>query len=643
MKCKHLGLTCGFIYLFLSLTLAVSQNTGRCQDPLVFADERLARSIEVALEKVGEELSCADMLDLETLSADGQGITSLAGLEWAKNLRLLSLRDNEITDLQPLRKLRNLQELYLTGNRIEVLTPFLHLTNLQILHLDNNEIQRLGALYQLSRLQVLELSNNSVKDLTPLADLALAEGTTLSLAGNCLDLAAIEQTSVLDELRSRQIALTYEPQRDCSGIHVLPSSAEITVCDAARNAVERWVVQGEEGWLFSELDLSTPASLEQVIPYLTRFVAALETHGITLVAVIPPRRGMVYDNKFRLEEKKFATYSALGAREAYGRLVGTLNEVGIVTPNLLSVMLEQRDESMLFFKTDHHWTPAGAKLVAEGVAAALESLPTYTALGKTDFQTLAEDVPVPFEGGWNKEVEKACSLQLANEQVTAYYTSSQDVQGGEGLFAEVPEPEVVLVGTSYSQPERAPGYNFEGFLREALSLDVLNLAVTGGGPATALKDYFLSDEFQTYQPTFLIWEFLSPYGNNILLNPVTYRQLIPSVYGDCGPEGSLLQQEAEMNGSATVLTNGANLPLFGSEYALVFEVSNQNLGEFQVILRHENGEEDRLPLEASTRAENRGKFFVELSSITSPLEEVRLEARAGVVSKVTTRVCKNEQ
>jgi alginate O-acetyltransferase complex protein AlgJ len=69
-----------------------------------------------------------------------------------------------------------------------------------------------------------------------------------------------------------------------------------------------------------------------------------------------------------------------------------------------------------------------------------------------------------------------------------------------GLFGDQDVP-VVLAGTSYSLRG-----NFHGFLQEALSVEVLNVARDGGGFLQSIRDYLKDDAFVSSKPQVLIWE-----------------------------------------------------------------------------------------------------------------------------------------
>ncbi|AFG36183.1 CotH kinase family protein [Spirochaeta africana] len=102
-----------------------------------------------------------DMADLESLRARSAGITSLAGLETAVNLRELDLRDNAVRDLAPLAELVQLEWLSLRENPgLQSLTPIAGLTGLTYLNINRNEeIQSIRPLADMTGLTVLIMRN----------------------------------------------------------------------------------------------------------------------------------------------------------------------------------------------------------------------------------------------------------------------------------------------------------------------------------------------------------------------------------------------------------------------------------------------------------------------------------------------------
>ncbi|MEN0001344.1 MAG: alginate O-acetyltransferase, partial [Pseudomonadota bacterium] len=58
-------------------------------------------------------------------------------------------------------------------------------------------------------------------------------------------------------------------------------------------------------------------------------------------------------------------------------------------------------------------------------------------------------------------------------------------------------------GTSYSA---VPAFHFEGFLKQALSADVVNAAAIGQGPFKPMEDFLVTLDALTTPPSQVIWE-----------------------------------------------------------------------------------------------------------------------------------------
>ncbi len=81
---------------------------------VTFSDSALQAAVTEALSVSAP--TPADMLGLTELDCSGQGVASLAGLEYAGHLQILDASDNSISDLAPLTALTSLESLDLRGN-----------------------------------------------------------------------------------------------------------------------------------------------------------------------------------------------------------------------------------------------------------------------------------------------------------------------------------------------------------------------------------------------------------------------------------------------------------------------------------------------------------------------------------------------
>ncbi len=155
--------------------------------PVTIPDAKLREAIEAALGKArGETITRGEMAVLGSLLASSVpeevGISDLTGLEFATNLKELSLHYNQITDISALSGLTSLTWLGLGGNQIADISPLAGLTNLTELWLGGNQITDISALSGLTNLKRLSLDINQITDVSPLQN--LTNLTDLRLRGN---------------------------------------------------------------------------------------------------------------------------------------------------------------------------------------------------------------------------------------------------------------------------------------------------------------------------------------------------------------------------------------------------------------------------------------------------------------------------
>jgi len=203
--------------------------SARAEDPVYFADPTFKAAVEARLWIA--DPTPTDMLALTELVCIDDGITDLAGIEYALNLQKLWLRLNplgdisllsgltnlrtlhlsisQISDISPLSGLSRLEYLDLHGNQIVDISPLAGLANLEHLILHRNLISDITPLSGLSSLQYLDIQRNQISDLSPLAGLSGLH--TLILEYNEIsDVSALSELTLLEYLDLRENPLNEE-------------------------------------------------------------------------------------------------------------------------------------------------------------------------------------------------------------------------------------------------------------------------------------------------------------------------------------------------------------------------------------------------------------------------------------------------
>lgn len=129
------------------------------------------------------------------------------------------------------------------------------------------------------------------------------------------------------------------------------------------------VVLGREHWLFSDEEFKPVANsdqFEQENLALIRGVRdTLQQRGVQLVLAIVPAKARLYP-EYLGEQTPASLHTDL-----YNEFHAQAHQAGVFAPDLLAPLQEAKARGQVFLRTDTHWTPLGAEVVAQHLAAAV--------------------------------------------------------------------------------------------------------------------------------------------------------------------------------------------------------------------------------------------------------------------------------
>jgi alginate biosynthesis protein AlgX len=405
------------------------------------------------------------------------------------------------------------------------------------------------------------------------------------------------------------------------------------------------LMQGKEDWLFrSDVELMTEfgpddASLKQ----LKLFADMLKARGTQLVMIYHPARGLVHPSRVPVAARYDYTVASANYRTALQRLRG----IGIIVPDLTPLLNEPAQQQEYFFRRDHHWTPYGASRVARVVADELRNNPAYAELEKRNFTNRRIGImrkTGTLQRAWQRLCGDTYADQYVDEFVSEFSENPDAVNQQDQLFGDA-LPSITLVGTSFSASE--VNYNFDGYLREYLGVDVLNEALAGGGGYDAVIRYLLSEEFRMRPPKILLWEIPSYHD---LKKEIFYRQVHALIDNGCAGKPVELASTTRLKpGRNEILFNGGGevKALRGGHYLLDFQFNNPQAKNLNATIWYLNGRNERVKIEHAAWVNNRGRFTVALRDDEEWKDFNFLSVDLNVegpppATSITTRLCKDK-
>jgi alginate biosynthesis protein AlgX len=424
-----------------------------------------------------------------------------------------------------------------------------------------------------------------------------------------------------------------------SSLTLLAAPGQFDVCakaqakDTPDTASFGFLTPGNNGYLLYSGDFSPNTfAIDGRTQYYAQLDQALKSKGIQLILSPLPSRTIVYPEVLDKNQPLQSTYSTDIARENYRKSFQRLGDLGLKTTDLLSTALQQRqtdDSKNLYFTRDYHWTSEGAKLYAQATAREIMKFEAYKSLPKEKFSN-------KFVRSENTEsrlaylLQQVCGTKTPPEKINLFETT----RVGGNLLGEDAYP-VVITGSSFSAE---PKYNFEGFLKEALSSNVLNAAVGGGGYNASLEAYLLGEAYAKEKPKFLIWEFgagMTPWDQTPL------REIIPSVYGDCASSAAILENKTSLQNGATSILKNTAASIDASKDFVSIKFADKTLLNFDMNLKFDDGKQETVKITRSSRIPNQGQFYLKLADeFKGNLQEVTVIPSSKAKGAVAAKICR---
>ncbi len=267
------------------------------------------------------------------------------------------------------------------------------------------------------------------------------------------------------------------------------------------------VLVGSDDWLFSDEEFKPVEGARQNLRDNLALIQGvrdeLARRDIALLLAIVPAKARLYPEY--LGEHRASSLQ----QRLYQEFHVAARSAGITAPDLLTPLQQAKPQGPLFLRTDTHWTPLGAEIVAQQLGAAVSQ---SLALGGEPQQFVTEaGEQAPYKGDLTRFLPLDplfAELLPAPDPLQKRETRAVgQASGADALFADSELP-VTLVGTSYSAN---PSWNFAGALRQQLQRDLSNHAEDGHGPLLPMLKYLQSEELKNAAPQLVIWEFPERY------------------------------------------------------------------------------------------------------------------------------------
>ncbi|WP_347507267.1 alginate O-acetyltransferase [Pseudomonas anguilliseptica] len=247
---------------------------------------------------------------------------------------------------------------------------------------------------------------------------------------------------------------------------------------------------GEQGWLYSSEEFKAEVDGAQQVRDNLALIKGVrdelaQRDVLLLLAIVP--------SKSRLYPEFVGDNLTSSLRQGlYQHLLNEVRAADIAAPDLLSTLQAGKASGAMFLRTDTHWTPAGADLVAQQLSSTLKSAISLSGEPQVFVTQASSAKPYPGDLTRLLPLEPLFGHLLPPPDQLRHHTTlaAEQASGADALFSDSEMPVA---------------------LRQHLQRDLSNHAEDGQGPLVPMLKYLQSDELQDAPPQLVIWEFPERY------------------------------------------------------------------------------------------------------------------------------------
>lgn len=374
-------------------------------------------------------------------------------------------------------------------------------------------------------------------------------------------------------------------------------------------------LEGLDGVFFRvqpELRNFHPFSDETVqdVAHLSR---ALSQAGTQLVYAPIPPKAMVMTGHLPGRAYDYGFDPQLAA-SVYDDMIKRLRDAGVAVADVRGALAKGANSGrMPYFQADYRLNAAGAQLVAQSIAQAMNGVAVPLA-SAPQFSTGAQASPVFQRAGlaqtsagqrevdsdMRRKLQRHCLIELP-KVVTEIFDAGQSNSGSTGFGGGL-----ALVGTAYSA---TPEIGFAGHLQRATGMSVTQVSLEDGGAYDAFLSYLSSGAMQQNRPRVIVWE--NPVYNNLAqFGDQPMRELIAAAGDTCRISVPVM---AALDANTATADLSALDPSMG--YTLYLEADGANASEAEFTFLSPRGQQMTRSVVRRNEALRNGRFYMPMTGL----------------------------